>query len=192
MNSSTPCESTLNRRRNTRSSARLRNAVILACIVTCLGADGECPKSFELLPSVFQERVIYTETFSACASCGLIGDVVPFQSDVAPELSMSVDFTITSPDALTTSDAFVELVLTCGAGVDGERRYPVTLRQDTVTRLIGLFVGDAGELCIDDVTGQRSPARWSVSVVRTTPDDAPQSVQFQWEVDYIEYQPGGQ
>jgi len=117
---------------------------------------------------------------------------VAFRSDAAPELSMSVDFEITSPDVLTTSDAFVEIVLTCGSGVGGTRRFPVTLRQDTPTRLIGQFVGDASDPCVDSTTGQRSPAEWTVSVVRTTPDGAPQSVSFLWEVDYIAYQAGVQ
>ena len=178
--------------RNNLPNRWLRGLVFAACVTTCLGTGGECPENFELAPSLFQERVIYTETFAACESCAVIGDDVAFRTDAAPELSMSVDFEITSPDVLTTSDAFVEVVLTCGAGVGGERRFPVTLRQDAPTRLIGLFLGDASDPCVDSTTGQRSPAEWTVSVVRTTPDGAPQSVSFQWEVDYIEYREGVQ
>ena len=161
-----------------RVSRRYSRVLLVAALPVWMAAQfTACPFLATLHPPK-----TYTETFDACEACAA-GTYRDFNDPTNPEDDVAVDFEITSPDALETTNAYVEITLRCGNGVGGHPTVPVTLKSAGPNTLTGHFEGNAKSLCAPDF-GERSPGLWTVYVKRTIPN---QSVTFKWTVSYREY-----
>ncbi len=169
----------------TRSYPRRKALLLLASTPLWIASTGdECPRLFDFFPSAFEERTIYSEYFNACRTCFYSSKAVALETPAAPDRNFIMTMEVTSPEPIEPSNAQVEVVLQCGSGVGGEQRFSVPLQSDGLFGLTGRFERDGRNHCVGS-TGQRTPALWSVVVARIT--EEPQSVEFRWEVEYIEY-----